>query len=163
MSSGDHIVLFRRAPAELDRRSLERFARTLRDEVSCGVGFTCMVTDDREIRRLNREFRGKDYPTDVLSFPSAPDLLVAASPPEIAVSLGEIAISANRAAAQAAARRHSAEAEIQILMLHGLLHLLGMDHETDRGQMARAEARWRQRLALPTALIERALIERVQA
>jgi probable rRNA maturation factor len=155
MSSGDHIVMFRRAPAELDRRSLERFARTLRNEVSSGLGFTCMVTDDREIHRLNREFRGKDYPTDVLSFPSAPDLIVAASPPEIAISLGDIAISANRAEAQAAERRHSAETEIQILMLHGLLHLLGMDHETDRGKMARAEAGWRKRLALPMGLIER--------
>jgi probable rRNA maturation factor len=147
--------MFRRAPAELDRRSLERFARTLRDEVSSGLGFTCMVTDDREIRRLNREFRGKDYPTDVLSFPISLDLVVAASPPEIAITLGDIAISANRAEAQAAERRHSTQTEIQILMLHGLLHLLGMDHETDRGKMARAEAAWRKHLALPMGLIER--------
>jgi probable rRNA maturation factor len=145
MSSGDHIVLFRRAPAELNRRDLERFARTLREEVSRGLGFTCLVTDDRELQRLNRDFLGKDRPTDVLSFPEAAPTTF----------LGEIAISANRAAEQAHDHHHSLETEICILMLHGLLHLLGMDHETDRGQMARAEAGWRQRLALPAGLIER--------
>ena len=62
---------------------------------------------------------------------------------------GDIAISAARARAQAAAFGHSIEDEIRILMLHGVLHLLGMDHETDRGQMKRAEARWRKRLDFP--------------
>jgi len=146
MSSDGHIVLFRRAPAELDRRGLERFARVLCERVSAGAGFTCLVTDDRELRRLNRDFLGKDYPTDVLSFPSG----------ESGAFLGELAISANRAHAQGAAFGHSVESEICILMLHGLLHLLGMDHETDRGRMARAEAAWRRRLALPAGLIERA-------
>jgi probable rRNA maturation factor len=137
--------LFRRAPAELDRRSLERFARVLCAQVSKGAAFTCLITGDIELRRLNREFRGKDYPTDVLSFPeSAP-----------AQSLGDIAISLQRARAQAAEQRHSIENEICILMLHGLLHLLGMDHENDHGRMARAESRWRKRLALPAGLIER--------
>ena len=146
MSSDDDIVLFRRQTAELDRRSLERFAQALRERVSGGAGFTCLITGDRELRSLNRDFRGKDYPTDVLSFP-------AIKPHD---SLGEIAISLARARRQAAEYRHSLEIEIRILMLHGVLHLLGMDHETDRGQMARAEARWRRRLALPTGLIERA-------
>ncbi len=143
-ASDDHIVLFRRAPAELDRVSLERFARTLRGEVAKGAGFTCLVTGDSELRRLNREFLGKDYATDVLSFPGTGQL-------------GEIAISAARARAQAAEFGHSLENEIRILMLHGLLHLLGMDHATDTGQMRRAEGRWRRRFSLPTALIERAM------
>ncbi len=68
-ASDDHIVLFRRAPAELSRRNLERFARTLRGEVAGGAGFTCLIAGDSELRRLNRDFLGKDYPTDVLSFP----------------------------------------------------------------------------------------------
>ena len=144
-ASDDNIVLFRRAPAELSRRNLERFASTLRGEVARGAGFTCLIAGDTELRRLNRDFLGKDYPTDVLSFPNA----------EATAFLGEIAISAARARAQAAAFGHSLENEIRILMLHGLLHLLGMDHETDRGRMQRAEARWRQRLALPASLIER--------
>jgi probable rRNA maturation factor len=145
-ASDDHIVLFRRAPAELNRRNLERFARTLRDEVARGAGFTCLIAGDRELRRLNRDFLGKDYSTDVLSFPAL----------ESSPALGEMAISAARARRQAAAFGHSLESEVRILMLHGLLHLLGMDHETDRGQMQRAESRWRQRLALPASLIERA-------
>jgi probable rRNA maturation factor len=69
--------------------------------------------------------------------------------------LGDIAISFPRARAQARAFGHSAGQEIQILMLHGLLHLLGMDHTADGGRMARAEKRWRARLGLPTGLIER--------
>ena len=144
-ASDDHIVLFRRAPAELNRGSLERFARTLRAEVAKGAAFTCLITGDSQLRRLNRDFLGKDYPTDVLSFPAA----------RPCASLGELAISAARARVQARALGHPLEDEIRILMLHGLLHLLGMDHETDRGRMQRAESRWRQRLALPAALIER--------
>jgi probable rRNA maturation factor len=150
--SDDNIVLFRRAPAELNRRKLERFARILRDEVARGAGFTCLIAGDAELRRLNRDFLSKDYPTDVLSFPASN---VGQALPPAARHLGEIAISAARARAQATACGHPLENEIHILMLHGLLHLLGMDHETDRGQMARAEARWRRRLALPASLIER--------
>lgn len=70
--------------------------------------------------------------------------------------LGELAISKERAAAQAREHGHSIEQEIQILMLHGVLHLLGMNHERDGGQMARAETAWRERLGLPAGLIERA-------
>jgi len=162
MPSDGHIVLFRRAPAELNRRNLERFAGILRDEVADGGAFQCLVTDDRELRRLNREFLSQDYATDVLSFPPAPgpqpqppdgaSPVSGDSPP---ANLGEIAISAERARAQADEYGHSVEAEICILMLHGVLHLLGLDHETDGGQMARAEAAWRLRLALPAGLTER--------
>ena len=69
--------------------------------------------------------------------------------------LGDIAISFLRARAQARAFGHNTGQEVRILMLHGLLHLLGMDHATDSGRMARAEKRWRARLGLPTGLIER--------
>jgi probable rRNA maturation factor len=148
MSSGDHIVLFRRAPAELDRPQLERFARILRDEVCRGAAFQCLVSDDRELRRLNRQFLERDYPTDVLSFPNRD--------PQGASDLGEMAISAERAKAQARTYGHSTNDEICILMLHGVLHLMGMDHETDRGEMRRAESRWRMRLGLPQGLVERA-------
>jgi len=99
---------------------------------------TCLITTDAELRRLNLKFRGKDYPTDVLSFP-----------PE------DVAISFDRAAAQAGELGHGVEDELRILMLHGLLHLAGMDHETDGGSMKRVEARWRKKLGLPAGLIER--------
>jgi len=150
MSSGDHIVLFRRAPAELDRRQLERFARVLREELCRGAGFQCLVTDDRELRRLNRRFLSKNHATDVLSFPQFP------APSPQPPFLGEIAISAERAKAQARTYGHSTNDEICILMLHGVLHLMGMDHEEDRGEMRRAESRWRMRLGLPQGLVERA-------
>ena len=103
------------------------------------------LISDRRMKELNDLFRGKDSTTDVLSFPSTDKR-----------QLGEIAISADRAAAQARSFGHSISNEIRILMLHGLLHLLGMDHETDRGEMARAEARWRRKLDLPNTLIARA-------
>ncbi len=150
-ASDDNIVLFLRAPAELNRRNLQRFAQTLRDAVAKDRAFTCLITGDSHLRRLNRDFLGKDYPTDVLSFPAVGQ----ASRPVLG-HLGEMAISAARARTQAAAFGHSLENEICILMLHGLLHLLGMDHETDRGQMKRAEAAWRQRLSLPEGLVGRA-------
>jgi probable rRNA maturation factor len=145
MPPEDSLVLFRRAPARLGRTALQSFARTLRSEVAAGGSFHCLITDDRELRRLNARFLGKDYPTDVLSFPE----------PEADGFLGEIAISAQRAAEQAGTCGHGLEDEIRILMLHGVLHLTGMDHETDRGRMRRAETRWRRRLGLPPGLIER--------
>jgi probable rRNA maturation factor len=145
MPSTGHLVLFRRAPAGLRRRPLQDFARLLRQRIARGRDFNCLITDDRELRRLNRQFRGADYATDVLSFPAEPDAGI----------LGELAISAARASAQARQFGHSRLDEIRVLMLHGVLHLTGMDHETDGGRMARAEARWRKKLALPAGLIAR--------
>ena len=149
LSSQDSPVTFRHVPAGLNRRDLRRFARVLREEVAANQEFHVLIAGDRALQRLNREFRGKDYPTDVLSFPAGDGKY-----------LGDIAISWQRAAAQASERKHDLHQELQILALHGLLHLLGMDHECesgrDRGRMARAESDWRLRLALPPALIERA-------
>jgi len=146
MSDPPETLLFRRVPKGMGRRPLRDFAATLEREVSDGRPFTCLLTGDAELRRLNREFLGHDYATDVLSFPSpGPDGF-----------LGEMAVSTARAAAQARELGHSLEDEIRVLMLHGLLHLLGMDHERDRGRMARLEQRLRRKLSLPAGLIERA-------
>jgi probable rRNA maturation factor len=131
---------------------IQNFARKLQREVSRGRHFDCLITGDPELRRLNREYRGKDYPTDVLSFPSAPAASPKGGPRP---SLGDLAISAARARVQAREFGHSTEQEIRILMLHGLLHLMGMDHENDGGRMARAEKRFRRMLRLPNGLIER--------
>jgi probable rRNA maturation factor len=147
MSPEGSSITFRRVP-EIDRRSLEQFALRLESEVSKGRPFDCLITTDAELRRFNREFRGKDTATDVLSFPAGPL-------PNDRGSVGSIAISLPRAKAQAREFGHLPAQEIQILMLHGVLHLLGMDHEADEGQMARAEKRWRTRLGLPNGLIER--------
>ncbi len=142
-------VIFRRVPADVRQRAVERFAQKLQDAVCKGSRFECLITGDAELRRLNLKFRAKDKPTDVLSFPGATGIPACRS-------LGSIAISLPRARAQARAFGHSTEDEIRILMLHGILHLKGLDHETDAGRMARAERRWRAQFNLPTSLIERA-------
>jgi len=146
MPSPQTTLLFQSPVRGVSRRELREFAKRLAAGVAGGRTFSCVVTTDRELRRLNREFRSKDYTTDVLSFPAA----------DSGGFLGDIAISYERAKAQASEYGLSTAQEIEILMLHGLLHLLGMDHESDRGRMKRAEAKWRTALGLPCGLIERA-------
>ena len=102
------------------------------------------------MRRLNRQFRQKDKPTDVLSFPS--DL----SSKSYEKYAGDLAISIDIARQNAQRLGHSLDEEIKVLMLHGVLHLAGYDHESDNGEMARTEERLRRKLGLPTALISRA-------
>jgi probable rRNA maturation factor len=142
MQSDQICVLFRHPSRRVRRGPLREFLVNLAGRAAPGRPVTCLITTDRELRALNRKFRKKDYATDVLSFPGEP---------------GEIAVSLDRAAAQAAEHGHSLEEEIRILILHGVLHLTGMDHENDSGEMARAETRWRRRLGLPPALVERAV------
>lgn len=142
MSDDDVPLLFRHTSRRISRRALREFFVDMTKRVAPRREIVCLIADDRELRRLNREFRGADYPTDVLSFPSGRG--------------GEIAISLDRAADQAAALGHGLNDELRILMLHGVLHLAGMDHETDSGEMAAAETRWRKRFGLPSGLIERA-------
>jgi probable rRNA maturation factor len=139
MSPDDPHLLFRHPSRRIPRTPLRDFLTDLVKRIARGRAVTCLITTDAELRRLNRQFRAKNYPTDVLSFP--PD---------------EMAISLDRAAAQAKELGHSLDAELRILMLHGLLHLCGMDHETDAGEMRRTETRWRKKLGLPSGLIERA-------
>ena len=150
------LVLMRRAIPDLDSNRLEEFARALRRRATGGREFQCLITGDAELQRLNREFRRKDYRTDVLSFPAAPSVYKKAPAAKPALlSIGDVAISVDRARAQAREFGHTVEDEICILMLHGVLHLMGMDHERDCGDMARAETEWRRKLRLPSALIER--------
>jgi probable rRNA maturation factor len=105
-----------------------------------------LVTSSRNLRGLNRRFRGKDQATDVLSFPLLD---------ESAKSAGDIAISADIASHNARLLGHSLADEIKILALHGLLHLAGYNHERDDGRMAKEECRLRKCLQLPMALLER--------
>jgi probable rRNA maturation factor len=120
---------------------------------------TVAVVSDRRMRALNRVFRGKDVPTDVLSFPTDAD--VGAPVPGQPRLLGDIVIASGVARAQAAREGHSLTTELRVLALHGLLHLLGYDHETDDGQMARVEARLRRKGGLPSGLIARGARPRV--
>jgi len=102
------------------------------------------LISDRRMRALNRQFRGRDYATDVLSFPS-----------DDRGFMGDIVIAAGIAKRQAREAGHAIDTEIRVLALHGLLHLLGYDHESDDGKMARVEARLRKKAGLKEGLIER--------
>jgi probable rRNA maturation factor len=144
MASERSSILYRIPARALRRRPLLEFARRLETDVAGGRAFDCLITDDGELRRLNRQFRGKDSATDVLSFPMA-----------ASGNLGEMAISLDRARGQASGFGHSVDKEVRVLMLHGVLHLMGLDHERDHGEMRRVEQRWRRRLGLPVGLIER--------
>ena len=107
-------------------------------------GLSVALVSDRRMRALNRQFRGKDYATDVLSFPS-----------EERGFMGDIVIAAGISKRQAHEAGHTIQMELRVLALHGLLHLLGYDHDDDDGKMARAEARLRKKAGLPEGLIER--------
>jgi probable rRNA maturation factor len=131
----------------LSRAGLGRFVRTAQAAVGLRGEVEVLLADDRTLRRLNREFRGKDKATDVLSFPA---------PPELAGQLaGDLAISLDTARKQAEEQEHSLRDEVRVLLLHGLLHLYGMDHEVDGGEMAAREAELRARLRLRNGLIAR--------
>jgi probable rRNA maturation factor len=119
------------------------------------------IVSDGRMRALNRAYRGVDYATDVLSFPGNP-LTPTLSPvpgergqEQGTRFLGDIVIASGVAARQARAEGHSLQTELRVLALHGLLHLLGYDHESDDGRMARAERRLRRAAGLPEGLIER--------
>ena len=109
------------------------------------------LAGDAQVRALNRRYRRKDRPTDVLSFPVAS--AVTRTPHE---SLGDIVIATGVARRQARVAGHSAQTELRVLALHGLLHLLGYDHDGEDGRMARVEARLRRKGGLRAGLIERA-------
>jgi probable rRNA maturation factor len=105
-----------------------------------------LLTSNEGIRAFNRKYRRKDKATDVLSFPAA----------EMAEGIaGDLVISLETALMQAEERGHTLEMEIRLLLLHGLLHLAGYDHEADDGAMRRREARLRRQLGLKAGLIER--------
>lgn len=124
--------------------ALERFTARARRAVGLRAQVDVLVAPNADLRRLNRRFRGQDKPTDVLSFPPAANDLP-----------GDLAISGAIAAANARRLGHSTSDELKVLILHGLLHLAGHDHEKDSGQMRRKEDRLRRALGLPPALITR--------
>jgi probable rRNA maturation factor len=108
------------------------------------------LVGDATVRALNRKYRGVDRATDVLSFPcdDGPD-------GGGGRHLGDVVVARGVAARQARRAGHSLTTELKVLVLHGLLHLLGFDHESDTGDMARLEARLRRRGGLPAGLLER--------
>jgi probable rRNA maturation factor len=141
------MVILQKRVAGLNEDSLDRFVARAKRAAKLRGSVTVLVTSSKELRRLNSRFRGKDKPTDVLSFP----------PEVVATSgfAGDVVISAEIAAQSARSLGHSPAEEVKILALHGVLHLAGYDHETDSGEMASREGRLRKELGLPMALIER--------
>ena len=109
-----------------------------------------LLADDAMLKRLNRQYRRKNKPTDVLSFPAARNEYAGSDQ-----TAGDLAISIEMASRQAEVYGHSLRDEVRILLLHGLLHLHGLDHEVDQGEMAAREAELRTMLRLPNNLISR--------
>ncbi len=127
--------------------ALQRFVTAARRAARVAGDVHVLVISPRRMQTLNRQFRGKDKPTDVLSFPALP---------EVARDFaGDIVICGNIAAANARRLKHDVAQEVKVLVLHGVLHLAGYDHESDNGEMARLEQRLRKQLGLRDGLIER--------
>lgn len=141
------MIIFQRRVADLTEVALRRFVKRARVAAGLTGGVNVLLTTSREMNLLNRRFRKKDKPTDVLSFPAATEIQKQLA--------GDIAISADIATRNARALGHSPSEEVKILVLHGILHLRGYDHECDNGKMQRREKQLRAELRLPLGLIER--------
>jgi probable rRNA maturation factor len=140
-------IILKRPVRGLSKRALTEFVAQACRAAGLKGWVSVMVTDSREMRSLNSRFRGKNQATDVLSFPP------------LALGngfAGDIAVSLDIAARNARLLGHSRAQEVRILVLHGILHLAGYDHEGDEGEMAERERQLRRRFKLPTGLIERA-------
>jgi probable rRNA maturation factor len=150
------LVILQKRVAALSQASLERFVLRARRAAGLRGTIDVLVASSAALHTLNRKFRGKDRATDVLSFPS-PDALSTNNQGK-AIHAGDIAISAEIAAQNATRLGHSAAEEVKLLVLHGILHLAGFDHERDNGQMALKEMKLRRELGLPVALLQRSQI-----
>ena len=135
--------------------TLQRFLKRAQKEIGLRGNVTVLLTTNNDMRQLNRRFRNKDRATDVLSFPSAG--------PSPETGVGDIAISRQIAREQARRFGHSVEEELKILLLHGLLHLAGYDHESDHGEMRRKERALSAKLGLPAPLTQRGAASRAES
>jgi probable rRNA maturation factor len=151
-----------RADAVLALPALRLFLRRARKAVPVPGQVSVLLASDSAVKRLNGKFRGKHRPTDVISFPALEMPIQTSGSRQRPVHpplAGDLAISFDAAARQAQRFRHPVITELKILMLHGLLHLAGHDHETDAGEMAAREEQLRRRFRLPTALIARTVAQ----
>jgi probable rRNA maturation factor len=146
------LVIFQKRVADLTSLALDRFVARARQATGLKGPVNVLLTSSAQMKSLNRRFRRKDKASDVLSFPVNPGVQKQLA--------GEIAISVEIATKNARSLGHSPAQEVKILVLHGILHLRGYDHECDNGQMARREKQLRAKLHLPLGLIERSAIEK---
>lgn len=140
-------VVNRQRRRPVDRERWGRFAERALEKIGVekGTGATVAFISDRAMRALNKEFRARDRATDVLSFPAGQEEWERAAEGQ---TLGDVVISVGRAEAQAAEHGLDFEQEVAQLILHGLLHLCGYDHEADQGEMDALELRLRRRLGI---------------
>lgn len=140
------MILNRQRKYRISISSLRQFAKTLGKKLRIpDVEFTVVLSNDQVIRRLNRDYRQKDKATDILSFP--PGSCGQLHPLHFDNrTLGDMIVSVETARKQAFERKHSLNTELRILLIHGLLHLLDYDHETDQGQMRRKELKLQREL-----------------
>ena len=152
LGTGKQVIIFATTVDGVTTAALERFARRAQKLARVRGEVDVLISGDDRLRELNHRYRGKKQPTDVLSFPRSNG-----------TGGGDIAISAEIACSNARVYCHSTADELKILVLHGMLHLAGHDHETDDGRMHKLEARLRSQLGLPASLIERAQSSRHRA
>lgn len=145
------MVIIERKVAGLSEDALTRFVLRARRAAKLRGGVDVLITSSDAMKALNVRFRRMNKATDVLSFPAEESNRRGA-----VAFAGELAISGEIAVENAKRLGHQPVLEIKVLVLHGILHLAGFDHERDNGQMARLEAKLRRTLNLPVALIERA-------
>jgi len=145
------LVILEKKVAGVTQQGLSRFVQRVRPMAGLPGRVNVLITSNSRMTTLNSRFRGKNQATDVLSFPAA---ALNGHTREKTLA-GELAISAEIAAQNAVRLGHSPALEVKVLVLHGILHLAGYDHERDNGKMARKEAELRRALKLPAALIER--------
>lgn len=138
------VILVEQPSDAISQRALALFAARARRELGLRHEVAIWITSSADLQKLNARYRRKNKPTDVLSFA-----------PSIARSAGDLAISFEIAASNASKLGHSLTTELKILVLHGLLHLAGHDHETDDERMSALETKLRKKFGLPTGLIER--------
>jgi probable rRNA maturation factor len=143
----ENLIVFRKQVVGMNEQALARFVVRARNAIKLRGTVTVLITGNAEMKKLNLCFRNKNKATDVLSFTAAlyPNNDIA----------GDVAISVEIARENAKNLGHAVSDEIKILILHGILHLAGYDHETDQGEMAAKEHRLRKVLRLPVTLIER--------
>ncbi len=131
----------------VDINALEKIAQSLTVKE-----IELIITDNRSIQELNQEYREKDRPTDVLSFPMDAPFTEQSI---FGMPLGSIVISADFVKQKAEEFEHTVQDELSLLFIHGLLHLLGFDHETDKGEMRAREKELIEQFRLPSSLIIR--------
>ena len=141
------IELDNQTSLDVDIDALEKIAQSLTNRE-----IELIITDNENIRELNREYRDKDQPTDVLSFPLETPFTEQSV---FDIPLGTIVISADYVKEKARAYGHTEQDELKLLFIHGLLHLLGYDHETDEGEMRQKEREIIEQFGLPSSLIIR--------